>query len=48
MIEMKNISELKKLDEHVWVLSFIHVKPGMALAYEKYLAGDWKKEQEAL
>lgn len=45
---MSDISELKKSDRHVWVLSFIRVKQGMAFAYEKYLAGDWKKEQEAL
>ena len=32
----------------VWQLSFIHVKPGMDSAYDKYLASDWKKEQEAL
>src|SRR5208282_2553336 len=32
----------------VWELSFIHVKPGMNPAYDKYLASDWKKEQEAL
>ena len=32
----------------VWELSFIHVKPGMDSAYDKYLASDWKKEQEAL
>jgi len=32
----------------VWELSFIHVKPGMDSAYNKYLASDWKKEQEAL
>lgn len=32
----------------VWQLSFIHVKPGMGIAYDKYLASDWKKEQEAL
>jgi len=32
----------------VWQLSFIHVKPGMAPAYDKYLASDWKKEEEAL
>ena len=32
----------------VWTLAFIHVKPGMDPAYDKYLAGDWKKEQEAL
>lgn len=31
----------------VWELSFIRVKPGMDPAYDKYLAGDWKKEQEA-
>jgi hypothetical protein len=31
-----------------WILSFIHVKPGMGFAYDKYLAGDWKKEQDAL
>jgi hypothetical protein len=35
-------------DGTVWELSFIHVKPGMASAYDKYLANDWKKEQEAL
>jgi hypothetical protein len=27
----------------VWTLSFIHVKPGMGPAYDKYLASDWKK-----
>ena len=32
----------------VWQISFIHVKPGMAPAYDKYLASDWKKEEEAL
>jgi hypothetical protein len=32
----------------VWALSFIRVKPGMDSAYDKYLAGEWKKEQEAL
>lgn len=32
----------------VWELSFIHVKPGMDTAYEKYLASDWKREQETL
>jgi hypothetical protein len=32
----------------VWQISFIHVKPGMDSAYNKYLASDWKKEQEAL
>jgi len=31
-----------------WELSFIRVKPGMDSAYDKYLAGEWKKEQEAL
>ena len=35
-------------DGTVWTLSFIHVKPGMGSAYDKYLASDWKKEQEAL
>lgn len=35
-------------DGTVWTLSFIRVKPGMGPAYDKYLAGDWKKEQEAL
>ena len=35
-------------DGTVWELSFIHVKPGMDPAYNKYLASDWKKEQEAL
>ena len=32
----------------VWELSFIHVNPGMDSAYEKYLASDWKKMEEAL
>jgi len=32
----------------VWLLSFIHVKPGMSTAYEKYLAGEWKKQEDAL
>src|SRR5260370_32653319 len=32
----------------VWELSFIRVKPGMGTAYDKYLASDWKTEQEAL
>lgn len=32
----------------VWILNFIKVKPGMGPAYAKYLASDWKKEQEAL
>jgi len=32
----------------VWELSFIHVKPGMGTAYDKYLASDWKKQEEAL
>jgi hypothetical protein len=32
----------------VYVLSFIRVIPGMNSAYDKYLASDWKKEQEAL
>ena len=35
-------------DGSVWELSFIRVQPGMRSAYDKYLAGDWKKEQEAL
>ena len=35
-------------DGTVWELSFIRVKPGMNSAYEKYLASDWKKEQDAL
>jgi L-rhamnose mutarotase len=32
----------------VWTLSFIHVKPGMNSAYEKYLASDWKKMEDDL
>jgi hypothetical protein len=31
----------------VWLLQFIRVKPGMDNAYKNWLAGDWKKEQEA-
>ncbi len=32
----------------VWTVSFIKMKPGMDTAYLKYVAGDWKREQEAL
>jgi hypothetical protein len=32
----------------VWDVSFIRVKPGMDDAYMKYLAGQWKAEQEAM
>lgn len=32
----------------VWSLAFIRIKPGMDAAYLNYIAGDWKKEQEAL
>ena len=32
----------------VWNISFIQMKPGMDTAYLNYVAGDWKKEQEAL
>ena len=32
----------------VWEISYIQIKPGMNSAYMNYLAGDWKKENEAL
>jgi len=32
----------------VWELAFIRMKPGMESTYMKYVATDWKKEQEAL
>jgi hypothetical protein len=32
----------------VWELSFVQMKPGMDNAYLKFVATDWKKEQEAL
>ncbi|MBI4470960.1 MAG: hypothetical protein HY650_16725 [Acidobacteria bacterium] len=32
----------------VWQVAFIKMKPGMDSAYLNYLAGDWKREQEAL
>lgn len=32
----------------VWSISFIKMKPGMDNAYLNYVAGDWKREQEAL
>ena len=31
----------------VWTVAFIRIKPGMDSAYMNYLAGDWKKQQEA-
>jgi len=32
----------------VWEMNFIRMKPGMESAYLTYLAGDWKKEHEAM
>jgi len=32
----------------VWDLGFIHAKAGMEDRYLRYIAGDWKREQEAL
>ncbi len=32
----------------VWSIGFIQMKPGMDSAYLKYVATDWKREQEAL
>lgn len=35
-------------DGSVWTIGFIRVKPGMDTAYMNYLAGDWKRNQEAM
>jgi hypothetical protein len=32
----------------VWDIGFIKMKPGMETAYLNYVAGEWKREQEAL
>ena len=32
----------------VWDIGFIRMKPGMESAYLNYVAGEWKKEQDAL
>ncbi len=32
----------------VWNIGFIRMKPGMDTSYLNYVAGDWKREQEAL
>ena len=32
----------------VWSIGFIRMKPGMETAYLNYVAGDWKREQDAL
>ena len=32
----------------VWSIGFIQMKPGMETAYLNYVAGEWKREQEAL
>ncbi len=31
-----------------WSVNYIRIKPGMDTAYMNYLAGQWKKEQEAM
>jgi hypothetical protein len=35
-------------DGSVWDMQCIHVKAGMEDRYARYLAGDWKKEQDAM
>ena len=35
-------------DGTVGALSFLHVKPGMNPAYDKYLASEWKKMEDAM
>ncbi len=35
-------------DGSVWEIQYIHVKAGMEDRYSRYLASDWKKEQEAM
>jgi hypothetical protein len=35
-------------DGSVWQMQCIHVKAGMEDRYARYLAGDWKKEQDAM
>jgi hypothetical protein len=35
-------------DGSVWNIAFIRMKPGMESAYLTYVAGEWKKEQEAM
>jgi hypothetical protein len=32
----------------VWTIGFIRMKPGMETAYLDYVAGEWKRDQEAL
>jgi hypothetical protein len=32
----------------VWTIGFIRMKPGMETAYLNYVAGEWKRDQEAL
>jgi len=32
----------------VWQMQCVHVKAGMEDRYARYLAGDWKKEQDAM
>jgi hypothetical protein len=32
----------------VWIITFVHTKPGIGLNYMNYLATEWKREQEAL
>jgi hypothetical protein len=35
-------------DGSVWEIQYIHVKAGMEDRYARYLAADWKREQEAM
>ncbi len=32
----------------VWMITFVHTKPGLGLNYMNYLATEWKREQDAL
>jgi hypothetical protein len=31
----------------VWSITFVRMKPGMETAYQNFLAGEWKRNQEA-
>jgi hypothetical protein len=50
MTGISTLAQMKRTyrDGSVWQISLIRMKPGMESAYLTYIAGDWKKEQDAM
>lgn len=50
MITISTVAQVNRPYKNgtVWSVTFVRVKPGMDTAYLNYLAGQWKKQQDAM